>query len=104
MSSYTLIGQTAYRSVKKGVFPINTFPLCHTMAEIDELISANELSFLYVSQENCSVCHGLEPQIKQMLEKYPRIVAKKVDASEVPEVAGKFSVFTAPVLLLFVHG
>jgi len=83
---------------------MSTFTTCHSIDEIEQFIASNQLSFLYISQQNCSVCHGLEPQIKQLLENYPNIVARKVDASEVPEVAGKFSVFTAPVLLLFVYG
>jgi len=50
------------------------------------------------------VCHGLQPQIENMLADYPKIQSRTVDASEVTEIAGKFNIFTAPVLLLFVHG
>ena len=35
---------------------------------------------------------------------YPEIKPGHINAAEVPEVAGAFSVFTAPVLLLFVEG
>lgn len=75
-----------------------------TMEELEQFLQENTYTFLYISQPNCSVCHGLEPQIKRILDEYPRIVARKVNATEVPEVAGKFTVFTAPVLLLFIDG
>lgn len=71
---------------------------------IDSFIGSNELSFLYISLPNCSVCHGLLPQVQQLMEKYPKIHLGHIDASDVEEVAGHFSVFTAPVLLLFVNG
>ena len=53
---------------------------------------------------NCSVCHGLLPQIENILSNYPKIIARQVNASNVTEIAGRFNIFTAPVLLLFVDG
>src|SRR5699024_11721775 len=53
---------------------------------------------------HCSVCHGLLPQIKQLMGDFPEIQLGHVDASEVEKVAGRFHIFTVPVLLLFVEG
>ncbi|HLR67405.1 thioredoxin family protein [Virgibacillus alimentarius] len=75
-----------------------------SLAKIEQFISQNQLSFLFISQTNCSVCKGLLPQMKQLMSKYPKIQLGYIDASEVEAVAGRFSVFTAPVLLLFVDG
>ncbi|MEI3604206.1 thioredoxin family protein [Pseudogracilibacillus sp. SE30717A] len=72
--------------------------------DIEQLIQLNQLAFIYVTQPNCSVCHGLRPQIEKILKNYPKIKSCQVDASKVPEIAGKFMIFTAPVLLLFVNG
>src|SRR5690625_2915543 len=83
---------------------MNTFQELNKMEEIDHFIEHNRLAFLYITQPNCSVCHGLEPQRVNILDKYPNIQSRKVNASKIPEVAGRFSVFTAPVLLLFVDG
>ncbi|MGB8001147.1 MAG: thioredoxin family protein, partial [Anaerobacillus sp.] len=62
------------------------------------------LYFLYLHGTNCSVCHALLPQVEEVLADYPQIVSEKLNVQEVPESAGEFSVFTIPVLLLFVDG
>lgn len=61
-------------------------------------------SFLYVSSPNCSVCESLFPQIEPIMLKHPEIRSARVDVSDVPEIAGALSIFTAPVLLLFLDG
>lgn len=71
---------------------------------VDQFIQNNKLSFIYISREDCSVCHGLLPQVKQLFESYPKIQCGIIDADEVKEIASKFSVFTVPALLLFVEG
>ena len=83
---------------------MNTFKELTTLSHIEKLIEKNPLAFLYISQPNCSVCHGLQPQIERILANFPKIKAYKVDAYKVPEIAGRFHIFTAPVLLLFVNG
>lgn len=75
-----------------------------TVDEVNAFIEQNEFAFLYFTMPSCSVCHGLKPQIEEMLNKYPKIKARHIDASIVPEAAGQLSVFTAPVLLLFIEG
>lgn len=75
-----------------------------TIETIMDFIKSNQLSLLYISQPNCSVCHGLLPQVQQLMIKYPEINLGHINANEVMEVAGYFSIFTAPVLLLFVDG
>lgn len=38
------------------------------------------------------------------MENYPQIELGHIEVNEVPEVAGRFSIFTVPVLILFVDG
>ncbi|MEI3612113.1 thioredoxin family protein [Pseudogracilibacillus sp. SO30301A] len=83
---------------------MNTFKELTSLEDIENLISNNQLAFLYITMPNCSVCHGLQPQIERILASFPKIAAYKVDASKITEIAGRFTVFTAPVLLLFVNG
>ena len=80
------------------------FTELRTIETIMNFIQSHQLSFLYISQPNCSVCHGLLPQVQQLMMKYPEIKLGHINADEVMEVAGHFSVFTVPVLLLFVDG
>lgn len=70
----------------------------------EHFISEHQLAFVYISRPNCSVCHGLLPQVQELMGKYPRIQLGHIDAEKVEEVAGRFSVFTVPALLLFVDG
>lgn len=79
----------------------------HTLTSIEaihEKINAYPVTFFYITQPDCSVCHGLQPQLEQLFKKFPDIHTYHVDASQVPRVAGDFLVFTAPTLLLFVDG
>lgn len=76
----------------------------HSVEEADQFIDTEPLSFLYISRPNCSVCHGLWPQVRFMLDRFPAIKLARIDAEEVEAVAGRFSVFTVPVLLFFWKG
>lgn len=80
------------------------FKSLHTLETVEDFIKDNELSFLFISQPNCSVCHSLLPQIQELMKTYPRIALGYIDASKIEAIAGRFSIFTAPVLLLFVDG
>nr|WP_270181527.1 thioredoxin family protein [Alkalihalobacillus sp. CinArs1] len=67
-------------------------------------IQDETLFFLYLYGTNCSVCHALLPQVEEVMKQYPEIKCGKLNVHEVPEAAGEFSVFTIPVLLLYVEG
>jgi len=75
-----------------------------TIDEVDSFIDQHQLSFIYISRPDCSVCHGLLPQVQSLMEKYPEIQLGHVNADEVEVIAGRFFIFTVPVLLLFVDG
>lgn len=83
---------------------MKTYELLTDINMVHQFIKKHDLAFLFISTPNCSVCHALLPQIQQMLERFPKIKLALIDAHIVPEVAGEFSVFTAPVLLLFING
>lgn len=72
-----------------------------SMDEIDSFITSNQLAFLFLSRPNCSVCVSLLPQIKTVMENYPSVKTAYINTEVIPEVAGRFSIFTVPVLILF---
>lgn len=80
------------------------FTVLSSTDKIDRFIAVHTLSCLYISRENCSVCTSLFPKIRKLLSDFPNINLGFIDADQVPEIASKFSVFTAPVFLLFVDG
>lgn len=75
-----------------------------SIQEVEEFIETNLLSFVYITRTNCGVCHALLPQIEELLGDYPEINACTIRIEQLEEAAGLFSVFTVPVLLLFVEG
>lgn len=83
---------------------MNTFHQAESIEEVRQFIENNELAFVYISRIDCGVCHAVRPQVAQLLENYPRIQAIEANADSIPEVAGEFTVFTAPALLLFANG
>src|SRR5699024_12879130 len=80
------------------------FTTLDTMAHIKTFIQDHPLVLLYFSQPNCSVCHGLRPQVAELMAQYPNIQMGHSNTHKVPAVAGHFSIFTVPVILLFVSG
>ena len=76
----------------------------HSIQEVDQFIENNDLALFYISQPGCSVCVSLLPQVEQLLENYPKVQSRYIDASEIREIAGRFEIFTVPVVLLFVEG
>ncbi|MFD1020802.1 thioredoxin family protein [Thalassobacillus hwangdonensis] len=78
--------------------------MVHTMEELEHTIHHHTMALVYISRPNCSVCHALLPQVELLLESYPEVKAVHADADEIPEVAGAFSIFTVPVIMVFLEG
>ncbi|MEG7357326.1 thioredoxin family protein [Bacillus sp. 0209A] len=76
----------------------------HSLDAIENFIKQHHFSFLYISRPGCTVCHAVLPQLRILLEQFPNIKLGHINADDVEEVAGRFSVFTVPVLLLFIDG
>lgn len=65
-----------------------------------EEIEKNSKLLLFVETDNCSVCHGLLPQVEKLQNDY-EMPFYIVNAAQVPEMAGQLSLFSAPVVLLY---
>ncbi|MBN8192356.1 thioredoxin family protein [Bacillus sp. NTK074B] len=76
----------------------------HSLEAIKRVLESEKLVLLYISRPNCSVCHALLPQVERVLEDFKSVVSIHADAEEIPEIAGEFSIFTVPVLIMFVEG
>ncbi|MDO5639364.1 MAG: thioredoxin family protein [Neisseria sp.] len=76
----------------------------NTLAEIDAHIATHRLSLLYVVSRGCGICHAVEPKLERVLQTLPKIAAARADAADLPELAGRFHVLTAPVVMLFADG
>jgi thiol-disulfide isomerase/thioredoxin len=83
---------------------MSEFTSLKSIDDIEVFIQTHSLSFLYISRPECTICHGLLPQVAGLLKHFPKIRFAFIDADEIEEVAGHFSIFTVPVLLLFYQG
>ena len=75
-----------------------------TIQEVVTFINENHLAFLYVSQEDCSVCHALRPKLTELLKQYPKIKLREVEADKIKAISAEYLIFSAPTLLFFVDG
>lgn len=75
-----------------------------SLEDTKNFIKDNKLSLLYISTENCSVCHALLPKVERMLLKFPDIKSRRIDVGEIKEIAGEYSIFTVPAIILFLEG
>ncbi|BCB02264.1 thioredoxin family protein [Bacillus sp. KH172YL63] len=76
----------------------------HSLDSIQSTLEKETIVLLYISRPDCSVCYGLLPQVERVLEAHQSVVSIQADADEIPEIAGRFSVFTVPVIIVFVEG
>ena len=72
--------------------------------EIEAAIARSRLHLLYVSEATCSVAGAVWPKIEALLEGFPQVATTFVTIDQVPGLAGRFSIFSAPVVLLHVEG
>lgn len=87
-----------------GASNVEPFKELLNMNEIEAFVLNHKLAFLFISKPNCSVCHSLLPQIKTVMKQYPQIKTACVNTDHVPEIAGRYNIFTVPVLILFYQG
>ena len=69
--------------------------------EIDEAPGV----MLYFSTPECNVCKALKPKISDAFaERFPKIAQRFVDATDTPDIAAAFQVFSVPTILVFLEG
>jgi len=78
--------------------------ILYSSSELNELKMNTDMVLVYFGSESCSVCRDIMPKLKKMLEKYPSIKGVKVEGHSLLELCAQYSVFTFPVIILFVQG
>ena len=73
---------------------------------MDSIKIENERAILiYFTSPDCTICKTLKPKIGEMLaSKFPSLKLHFVDIASNKEMAGKFQIFTVPVILLYFEG
>lgn len=70
--------------------------------ELQEKLSIG-VSLVYVHTEHCGVCIADLPRVEGLAERL-QIPAYSINPEEMPLLRGQWSLFTAPVVLLFLDG
>ena len=76
----------------------------HTLKDIEQAIATHSLVSLYIKAPICGVCTVVAAQLDSALAEEGNVYAVKADIAEIPEMAGRFHVLTAPAWLLFYQG
>lgn len=73
--------------------------------EFDQLLNSETAIVAYFSHDDCNVCKVLKPKLREALdEQYPKVKQVYINIKNTPELAGQHSIFTVPVVLLFLEG
>lgn len=72
--------------------------------EIYELKNKHEMLLIYFGSLSCGVCNAMKPKLVNMLGKYPNIKLVEVEVEKNPELSAEYSVFTIPVIILYIQG
>ncbi|MGM0497804.1 MAG: thioredoxin family protein [Bacteroidota bacterium] len=75
-----------------------------SLDSLEEALHNNPLSLVYFSHQQCNVCKVLKPKVRELIaNNYPKVALFYVDTVKHPEVAGQFSVFAVPTILVFLE-
>lgn len=74
------------------------------LVKLQAVFRLNELTLLYFSTPSCNVCKVLRPKVEELLTDTPPWHFEYINTEESMEVAGQYTVFAVPTLLLMVEG
>ncbi len=74
------------------------------MEQFKQLIRQKPVLIAYFSYPSCSVCKVLRPKIEELASNYADVGFEYVDTQQRPEIAGQYTIFSVPTILIFVDG
>ena len=84
--------------------------MCTVMQEITSIEKLEEMKssgaiFILFGGKQCNVCQVLRPQLEHMLEiHYPDMTAAYIDCEISPDICAQHSVFSLPVVQVYIEG
>lgn len=76
-----------------------------TLEGLEQKISDSVPSLVYFSHFQCNVCKVLKPKVRELIENnFPQVMLYYVNTKEHPDMAGQFSVFAVPTIVVFFDG
>ena len=71
---------------------------------MNTLISSEPLAVFYLSRKNCGTCEAVKPKIIKLCENYPNLKLFYVDLDKNEVIAGQYSIYTIPAVLIYAGG
>lgn len=78
--------------------------LINSNSEVIEKIQNNKMTILYFSGASCGACDVIKEKVETVLDNYPNIESLEINGAVHTDIAAEYSVFSLPVLILFVEG
>ncbi len=75
-----------------------------SFSELEERVREIPFLLLYATRPGCGVCGALRPKIERMVERIAPLKGVYADLEEIPLLAGQLSLFSVPVLVVFIEG
>lgn len=79
----------------------------HTIATLEELerLKADAALLVLFGGLHCGVCQAVKPKIESLMaQDFPEIALVYVDCEQLNDVCAQHSIFTLPVVKLFIEG
>jgi len=73
------------------------------LENLSKIIKDKKIVILYVKSKSCSVCTELLPKVQEV-SKTEKIEFIDIYIEDIPGVTGRYSVFSAPTIIMFVMG
>lgn len=76
-----------------------------SLDEVDTILSSEKATIIYFTSPMCNVCKTLRPKVMELMkENFPEMGRYFVDISQTPEIPARFSIFSAPTIVVFLDG
>ncbi|ANB91680.1 thioredoxin [Moraxella ovis] len=74
------------------------------LGQIEQTITEHGIVLLYVQAPNCGVCKVFLERVRGMEADFDDVQFMQTNIADVPSIAGRFHVLTAPAVLVFLLG
>jgi thiol-disulfide isomerase/thioredoxin len=76
----------------------------NSIDEMNNIIQKEAFTLFYLSREDCGTCGAVKPKVIALAEKYPELKTYEVDLGKNEIIAGQYSIFTIPAVLIYAGG
>ena len=76
----------------------------NSLEQMKNIISNDAFVLFYLSRVDCGACGAVKPKVLKLAEKYPELKTFHVDLDKNEIIAGQYSIFTIPGILVFAGG